>query len=86
MGHSATNTIPIVVANRIGKEVGESCFLTFYGSSFITEITGKIIAQASRDKEEIIYASFDFKEYKKFRECWGLLRSREPSKYKDLQM
>ena len=53
MGHSATNTVPIVVANRIGKEVGESCFLTFYGSSFITEITGKIIAQASRDKEEI---------------------------------
>ena len=84
MGHSATNTIPIVVANRIGKEVGESCSLTFYGSSFITEYTGKIIAEASRNKEEIIYACFNLKEYKIKREYWGLLRDREPSKYKDL--
>jgi len=37
MGHAATNTVPVVVANRIGKEQGESCELTFYGSSFITD-------------------------------------------------
>jgi N-carbamoylputrescine amidase len=84
MGHAATNTIPVVVANRVGKEVGSSCSLTFYGSSFITDYTGKIIAEASRDKEEIIYALFDLKENKKQREYWGLLRDRIPSKYKDL--
>lgn len=81
MGHAATNTVPVVVANRIGEEVGESCSLTFYGSSFITDYTGAKIAEASRDKEEIIYAEFDLKENALQREYWGLLRDRQPSKY-----
>ena len=84
MGHAATNTVPVVVANRIGKEVGESCELTFYGSSFITNYTGEKIAEASRDKEEIIYASFDLEENASQREYWGLLKDRRPSCYKSL--
>jgi len=84
MGHSATNTVPVVVANRIGLEVGESCELTFYGSSFITDYTGKKIAEASRDKEEIIYAEYDLEENKKQREYWGLLRDRRASCYSKL--
>ncbi|MDD2450164.1 MAG: N-carbamoylputrescine amidase [Sulfurimonas sp.] len=81
MGHAATNTVPVVVANRIGEEVGESCTLTFYGSSFITDYTGAKIAEASRDKEEIIYAEFDLNEIAKQREYWGLLRDRQPASY-----
>lgn len=81
MGHAATNTVPVVVANRIGEEKGESCSLTFYGSSFITDYTGAKIAEASRDKEEIIYAEFDLEDNAKQREYWGLIRDREPSKY-----
>ncbi len=84
MGHSATNTVPVVVANRFGKEVGESCSLTFYGSSFITDYTGKKIAEATRDKEEILYAEFDLEEYAKQREYWGLLRDRVPSMYESI--
>ncbi len=84
MGHAATNTVPIVVANRYGEEVGESCSLTFYGSSFITDYTGKIIAEASRDKEEIVYASFDLEEDAKQREYWGLLKDRRPTQYRAL--
>jgi len=82
MGHAATNTVPVVVANRIGKEVGESCELTFYGSSFITDYTGEKIAEASREKQEIIYAEFDLKENAKQREYWGLLRDRREDLYK----
>ena len=81
MGHSATNTVPVVVANRIGLEVGESCELTFYGSSFITDYTGAKISEASRDREEIIYAEFDLYKNKKQREYWGLLKDRRPSCY-----
>ena len=84
MGHAATNTVPVVVANRYGEEIGKSCSLTFYGSSFITDYTGAKIAEASRDKEEIIYASFDLKENAKHREYWGLLRDRRPSAYEEL--
>ncbi|MEA3331516.1 MAG: N-carbamoylputrescine amidase [Campylobacterota bacterium] len=81
MGHAATNTVPVVVANRVGVEVGESCTLTFYGSSFITDYRGAKIAEASRDKEEIIYAEFDLEENAKQREYWGLLRDRKPKAY-----
>ncbi len=81
MGHAATNTVPIVVANRVGEEVGESCSITFYGSSFITDYTGAKIAEASREKEEIIYADFDLHENAKQREYWGLLRDRREEAY-----
>lgn len=81
MGHAATNTVPVVVANRIGQESGKSCTLNFYGSSFITDYTGAKIAEASRDKEEIIYASFDIEDNQKQREYWGLIRDREPKMY-----
>ena len=84
MGHAATNTVPVVVANRYGREVGESCELTFYGSSFITDYTGAKIAEASRDKEEILYGAFDLQENAKQREYWGLLRDRRPECYKQL--
>lgn len=84
MGHAATNTVPVVVANRYGVEVGESCSLTFYGSSFITDYTGAKIAEASRDKEEIIYGEFDLQENAKQREYWGLLRDRRPAMYAKL--
>jgi N-carbamoylputrescine amidase len=84
MGHSATNTVPVVVANRIGLEVGESCELTFYGSSFITDYTGAKIAEAYRDKEEILYAEFDLEENAKQREYWGLLRDRRAETYGEL--
>ena len=84
MGHAATNTVPVVVANRIGVEKGETCSLTFYGSSFITDYTGEKIAEASRDKEEIIYAVFDLEDNQKQREYWGLLRDRRSDMYEDL--
>lgn len=84
MGHAATNTVPVIAANRVGLEVGESCSLTFYGSSFITDYTGKKIAEASRDKEEIIYGEFDLEEDVKQRDYWALLKDRRSECYSDL--
>lgn len=84
MGHAATNTVPVVVANRIGEEKGATCTLNFYGSSFITDYTGAKIAEASRDKEEIIYAEFDIEENQKQRHYWGLIRDRRPEMYKNI--
>ena len=81
MGHAATNTVPVVVANRIGEEKGATCSLDFYGSSFITDYTGAKIAEASRDKEEIIYAEFNIEDNQKQRHYWGLIRDRQPKAY-----
>ena len=91
-GHSAANIIPVAAANRIGKEDVEPCeenggqksSLCFYGRSFLTDMTGDVVAEASRDKEEIIYAEYDFDEIRKMRSSWGLFRDRRPECYGDI--
>ncbi|NIJ40056.1 N-carbamoylputrescine amidase [Parvibaculum indicum] len=80
-GHAAANIVPLVASNRIGKEVGEECELTFYGSSFLSGPTGEIVAEASRDKQEVITATFDLDEIRKRRVGWGLFRDRRPELY-----
>lgn len=81
MGHSAANIIPVIAANRIGEEVGDSCTLTFYGCSFITDHTGQMVVEASRDKEEILYSEFDVQANREHRHYWGLIRDRRPECY-----
>lgn len=91
-GHAATNIIPIIAANRIGLEKVEpstengnqTSSLLFYGSSFMTDETGAIIKQASRDKEEILLQEYDLEEIDKKRMEWGLFRDRRPSMYHDI--
>jgi N-carbamoylputrescine amidase len=84
MGHSAANIIPVIAANRIGEEVGESCTLTFYGSSFITDHTGAKVAEASRDREEILYSEFDPATIREHRHYWGLVRDRRAECYGEI--
>jgi N-carbamoylputrescine amidase len=81
VGHSASNLIPVIAANRIGKESYGSHSMTFYGSSFITNYNGEKLSELSRDKEGIITASFDFKALEKTRYSWGVFRDRRPSMY-----
>ena len=83
-GHAAANTVPVIVANRTGIEEGASCTLTFYGSSFLSDYTGAIIAEASRDKEEIIYASYDLEADAAQREYWALLKDRRGEMYTEV--
>ena len=85
-GHAACNVIPVVAANRIGEEYvepsdengGQKSSLVFYGSSFVTDSTGEIVMQASRDKEEIVYGESDLDENRDLRVSWGLFRDRRP--------
>ncbi|WP_345987943.1 N-carbamoylputrescine amidase [Sulfurimonas sp. HSL1-2] len=80
-GHSAANTVPVIAANRIGEEAGESCTLTFYGSSFATDYTGKKIAEADRESEGVIYADYDLEAIAAQRDYWALFADRRPSMY-----
>jgi len=80
-GHAAANCMPVIASNRIGVETGESCQITFYGSSFITDATGGIVSQASRDKREVVTHCFDLQEIALQRAQWGLFRDRRPSQY-----
>jgi N-carbamoylputrescine amidase len=79
-GHAAANMIPVVAANRIGREDGATCSLNFYGRSFIAGARGELIASAD-DEETILTADFDFESLRRQRAGWGLFRDRRPDLY-----
>jgi N-carbamoylputrescine amidase len=83
-GHAAANLVPVVAANRIGREQGESCAVTFYGSSFIAGPTGELLVQAGRDEETVVLAAVDLAAIRARRVAWGLFRDRRPDLYRSL--
>ncbi|HSM64759.1 MAG TPA: N-carbamoylputrescine amidase [Ilumatobacteraceae bacterium] len=80
-GHAGANLMPVVAANRVGREVGQTCEITFYGSSFIADATGAKVAEADRDGEAVLLASFDREALRTQRAAWGLFRDRRPELY-----
>jgi len=81
-GHAAANLMPLIASNRIGQETGESCELTFYGSSFIAGPTGEMICIAPRDEETVLTARFNLKKIRAFRTEWALFQDRRPKHYR----
>ena len=88
-GHSAANLVPVIAANRIGTEYvhptpenqNQDSSLTFYGSSFITDATGAIVAEADRTDEAVITAVIDHEQNRDLRQSWGVFRDRRPELY-----
>lgn len=83
-GHAGANYMPLVASNRIGTERGEAGELTFYGSSFIADSTGAIVASLPTDQEGIAVAEFDLDELATARASWGIFRDRRPDLYTPL--
>jgi N-carbamoylputrescine amidase len=81
-GHAAANILPVVASNRIGTEVApDGREVTFYGSSFIADHTGQLMAKASRDREEVLVHRFDLGAIAALRASWGLFRDRRVDLY-----
>ena len=80
-GHAGANLVPLVVANRVGVEVGSRFTLEFYGSSFIAGPTGDKIAEADRTSETVLTATFDLDEVASLRRSWGVFRDRRTDLY-----
>lgn len=82
-GHAVANAMPVVAANRIGVEAadGGEPSIRFYGSSFIAAETGALLAEASRDREQVITATVDLDAVRYHREDWTYFRDRRPDLY-----
>jgi N-carbamoylputrescine amidase len=83
-GHAGANLVPVIASNRIGREEGDTCTITFYGSSFITDGYGAKIAEAPRDAQAVITATFDRDALRQARTGWGIFRDRRPQLYEPL--
>ena len=84
-GHAGANLMPLVASNRIGTEAGRrGTSMTFYGSSFIADWMGQKVAEADRETETVLTASFDLDEIIGYRASWGIFRDRRPEMYETL--
>jgi N-carbamoylputrescine amidase len=81
IGHAVSNVMPVVAANRIGTEEGQ----TFYGSSFIANPRGDKLAELGRDNEGTIQGTFDLAAVRRTRAAWGFFRDRRPELYEPLR-
>ena len=81
--HAVANGYFVGAINRVGREqpwnIGE-----FYGQSYFCTPRGKLIAEGSRDKEEVIVADLNLDEIEEVRQVWQFFRDRRPESYGDL--
>ena len=80
-GHAAANMVPVVASNRVGLEKGPTLEMTFYGSSFIADHTGALLAEANKVDETYLTARIDLEATRAYRQSWGTWRDRRPETY-----
>jgi N-carbamoylputrescine amidase len=86
-GHAIANGVYVAAVNRTGleKQISDSPGIEFWGSSFIADPQGIIIAQGSVDKEEIILGEVDLSRIEYIRQNWPFLRDRRIDAYSDIE-
>jgi N-carbamoylputrescine amidase len=77
VGHAVSNVVPVIAANRVGTEHGQQ----FYGTSFICDERGDILAELDREEEGVIVATLDIDRVKRHRAAFGFFRDRRPELY-----
>jgi N-carbamoylputrescine amidase len=83
-GHAVSNVIPVVAANRTGLEPGPSGGQDFYGSSFVCDHRGDLVAELGRRDEGVAVAGFDLDFLARHRAAWGFFRDRRTDLYEAL--
>jgi beta-ureidopropionase len=78
--HAVANAYFVGAINRVGFEapwnIGE-----FYGQSYFCDPRGQFVAQASRDKTELVTAELDLDKIREVRNVWQFFRDRRPETY-----
>jgi len=77
VGHAVSNTIHVAAANRVGTEGAQ----VFYGTSFIADPWGEIVAELGRTNEGLCTAEIDLALARTDRDWMGLIRDRRPETY-----
>lgn len=81
--HAVANGYFLGAINRVGHEepwdIGE-----FYGTSYFCDPRGQIVAEAGRDKDELLIADIDLDMIEEVRRVWQFFRDRRPETYLDM--
>lgn len=79
--HAIANGVYVCAVNRVGHEGPRDGGLEFWGGSFICDPFGVVLAEASRDREEILVVECDLKHVETTRRHWPFLRDRRVDAY-----
>ncbi|HTS75521.1 MAG TPA: carbon-nitrogen hydrolase [Bryobacteraceae bacterium] len=79
--HAIANGIYVAAVNRVGYEGPADAGIEFWGSSFVADPFGQVIAQASQSEEETLIAQCDPKYVETVRRHWPFLRDRRIDAY-----
>jgi N-carbamoylputrescine amidase len=86
--HAIANGVYVAVVNRVGHETGDirgnsasGAGLEFWGGSFICDPFGRVIAEGSDNKEEILMGDVDLKALEDVRRNWPFFRDRRIDSY-----
>jgi len=79
--HAIANGVFVGAINRIGHEGAPDGGLEFWGGSFLADPFGRILAKASRDREEVLVAECDPRLQEETRRNWPFLRDRRIDAY-----
>jgi len=86
--HAIANGVFVAVANRVGHETGniggneaKGAGLDFWGGSFLADPFGRLLAEASHDREQILCAEVNLGEIDEIRRNWPFLRDRRIDSY-----
>jgi beta-ureidopropionase len=80
---AVANGCYIGAVNRVGTEAPWNIG-RFYGSAYVVNPRGKIIAKASEDKDELLTAEMDWDIVREVRNLWQFFRDRRPETYAGL--
>ena len=84
-GHAVANGVYVAAVNRTGIEKpGGAKGLRFWGSSFVADPQGVMLAEAGVDAEETLYATVDLRHLESVRRNWPFLRDRRIDAYQDV--
>jgi N-carbamoylputrescine amidase len=79
--HAIANGIYVAAVNRIGFEGPPDKGLEFWGASFVSDPFGRVLAEASHDKEETLIVECDLRKMEEVRRNWPFLRDRRIDAY-----
>jgi N-carbamoylputrescine amidase len=80
--HAVANGVHVVSVNRVGLE--QNGAMKFWGGSFIANPFGRLVYQASHDKEEVQVQEIDLNETDRYRTHWPFLRDRRIDSYQPI--
>jgi N-carbamoylputrescine amidase len=80
-GHAIANGIYVAAVNRVGHEGPAGGGLEFWGSSFVADPFGQVVAEASSTDEEILIVECDRRRIEEVRRNWPFLRDRRVDAY-----